>query len=242
MHAAKGLQRYADGMRRLAPWLPIVIALGTATVVTAFSPTTPWALSVSIWVCVTPYLIPMLLLAGATGVRRRSAAPPWMWQVALALALPALFVAVLPPLVLAANSAFHLAPVTPIVGDDYAAAFINVWLASVAATALWVFAAACRWVWWPRPVAAVGTTPYRLAFAPPPRESSRASRTRLHGARSGVAICLVSAGFVAFLYSLSDPQPRWNSDPISEPRSGGSRHPPGWKGDHPAAVNRGVPY
>jgi len=199
--------RYADGMRRVAPWLPIVTALGTATVVTAFSPKTPWAVSVAIWVFVTPYLIPMLLLAGATGIRRRSAAPPWMWQVALALALPALVVAVLLPLFIAAQFVFQLTIV-----EDYAAASFCVWAASVVITALWLLSAACRWVWWPRPVAAVGTPPYRLAA--PPREVPRASRIRLHGAKSGVAMCLVSVGLVAFLYALSDPQPLGGADGV----------------------------
>jgi hypothetical protein len=182
-------------MRRIAPWLPIVTALGMATVVTAFSPTTPWAVSVAIWVFVTPYLIPMLLLAAATGIRRRSAAPPWTWQVALALALPALVLAVLPPLFIAAQFVFQLTIV-----EDYAAASFCVWAASVVITALWLLCAACRWVWWPRPVAAVGTPPYRVAA--PPRDVPRASRTRLHGR---VAICLVSVGLVAFSYALSDP-------------------------------------
>lgn len=221
--AMKAMQRYADGMRRIAPWLPIVTALGAATVVTAFSPTTPWAISIAVWVSVTPYLIPMLLLAGATGVRRRSAAPPWMSRVALALALPALVLAVLPPLVVAAHFVFQLT-----IPEDYAAASICIWAASVMVTAMWVLSAACRWVWWPRPVAAVGTPPYRLAA--PPREVPRASRIGLHGAKSGVAMCLLSVGLVAFLYALSDPQPLGGADGVDwVVRGSGSadRHPGG---------------
>jgi hypothetical protein len=192
--------RYADGMRRIAPWLPIMTALGTATVVACCSPTTPWSYSAVIWPFATPYIIPMFLLASATGVRRRSGAPPWMWRVALALALPALVLAVLAPLFMTALRVFQYT-----IAEDYAVASFYVRAASVVVTALWVLAAACRWVWRPRPVAAVGAPPYRLAAAP--TRELRTSRTRWHGAKSGVATCLVSVGLVAFLYALSDPQP-----------------------------------
>jgi len=158
-------------MRRIAPWLPIAIALATLTV-GAFhaalqTEPAPW---LARWLGVlphmivlfgpVPYLVPMLLLEWAKSVRRRSAAPPVVGLGALALASPALAVAALWPLVVGVALLVDWRPVYWAL-MDHRMACVVVWSASVAAAVLWVVSAASRWVWWPRPVAVQSGGPYR---------------------------------------------------------------------------------
>ena len=55
----------------------------------------------------------------------------------------------------------HCTPVAHALLVDHRLACVAVWAASVVATALWVVGSASRWLRWPRPVAVVGTPPYR---------------------------------------------------------------------------------
>jgi hypothetical protein len=162
-------------MRRLlAPWLPLAIALGALTFTTyralnlrhiphaGLSGAVLWSLP---YVCVysyaLPYVVPMLLLWATRTVRRRSAAPPVVGWVALASAMPALIMAVWWPLDVA--RVFARDPQAPLVQaitiDNWMT--VTIWFVSIVATAMWLFAAACRWFWFPRPVALVGSPPYR---------------------------------------------------------------------------------
>jgi hypothetical protein len=158
-------------MRRIAPWLPIAIALATLSVgaLRAVAQETTegpiqWHMFVPHMILVlglVPYVIPMLLLAWAKSVRRRSAAPPVVGRGTLALALPALIVAALWPLGTGIALLVHCTPVARALLVDHRLACIAIWTASVAATALWVVGAASRWLWWPRPVAVEAAGPYR---------------------------------------------------------------------------------
>jgi hypothetical protein len=108
-----------------------------------------------------PYLVPMLLLEWAKSVRRRSAAPPVVGRGAMAIASPALAVAALWPLVVGVALLLDWRPVYWAL-MDHRLACVVVWALSVAVTMAWVVGAASKWLWWPpRPVAVVGTPPYR---------------------------------------------------------------------------------
>lgn len=161
-------------MRRIAPWLPIAIALGAVTFTTfralalqgmrpeSFSGAVVWMWAYAgLYSYAVPYAIPLLLLDVMKNVRHQSAAPPVAGGVALISALPALLIAVWWPLDVARR--FAIDPHTPLIHavtiDNWVS--ISVWFASVVTTAAWLFAAACRWYWFPRPVVIVGTPPYR---------------------------------------------------------------------------------
>jgi hypothetical protein len=150
-------------MRRIAPWLPIAIALATLTVgaLRAVAQENTLLPHVIVLFGPFPYVIPMLLLQWAKSVRRRSAAPPIVGRGALALASPALIVAALWPLGTGLALLVHCTPVAHALLADHRLACVAMWAASVAATALWVVGAASRWLWWPRPVAVEGAGPYR---------------------------------------------------------------------------------
>jgi hypothetical protein len=79
----------------------------------------------------------------------------------VALALPALVVAAAWPLVTGVALLVHCTPVARALLVDHRLACIAVWAASVTMTAIWTAGAAGRWLRWARPVAVVGTPPYR---------------------------------------------------------------------------------
>jgi hypothetical protein len=159
-------------MRRIAPWLPIAIALATLTV-GALQAVAQGTLDAAGRFPVTflphvivlfgpvPYVTPMLLLEWAKSLRRRSAAPPSVGWTAVALALPALVVAAVWPLGTGIALLGHCTPMARALLVDYRLASVAVWAVSVAVTAIWTAGAAGRWLWWARPVAVVGTPPYR---------------------------------------------------------------------------------
>ena len=158
-------------MRRIAPFLPIAIALATLAVgaiQAAVKEPTEWAFNwigllpaLIVFVGPIPYLIPILLLEWAKSVRRRSAAPPVVGRGATLLALPAITVAALWPLVTGLALLLHRTLVAHALLVDHRLACAAVWAVSVAVTATWDLAAACRWIRWARPVAVMGAGPYR---------------------------------------------------------------------------------
>jgi len=166
---------YAHSMRRVAPWLPLAIVLGALTFTTyravglkqipheSVAGALLWALP---YVCVSlyalPYVLPILLLWATRRVRLRTAAPPVVGWVALASAMPALIIAVWWPLDVA--RVFARNPRAPLIVamtvDNWMT--VTIWFVSIGATATWLFAVACRWFWFPRPVAQpIGSPPYR---------------------------------------------------------------------------------
>jgi hypothetical protein len=159
-------------MRRIAPWLPIAIALATLTVgaLQAVAQGAPDAAGrfpvfflphMIVLFGSVPYVIPMLLLAWAKSVRCRSGAPPWVGRTAVALALPALVVAVVWPLGTGIALLVHYARVAHALLVDYRLACIAAWAVSVAGSAIWVAVSAGHRNWWARPVAVGGMPPYR---------------------------------------------------------------------------------
>lgn len=157
-------------MRRIAPWLPIAIALATLTVgaLQAVAQGTIGAVNwpfflphVIVVFGPIPYVIPMLLLEWAKRVRRSSAAPPSVGRTAVALALPALVMAAVWPLGVGIALLVHGTPAARALLVDHRLACAAVWAVSVTVTMIWVARAAGRWIWWARPIAVVGTPPYR---------------------------------------------------------------------------------
>jgi hypothetical protein len=159
-------------MRRLAPWLPFVVAMlvliAAAFKAMAGDPESLGTKVAMIWwmpyvlVCAYGfvYAVPMLLLECARSVRRRSAAPPSVGRIAVALALPALFVGIVQPLGLAFAIFFRWTPMArAVIGDLPLVA--GLWALSVLATALWVLGSAIHWIWLARPAEVEGTRPYR---------------------------------------------------------------------------------
>ena len=158
--------------RRLVPWVPFVVAM-LALIAAAFKavatepeggPLTKvamvwWVPYVLVFAYGFVYVVPMLLLEWARSVRRRSAAPPSVERTAVALALPALVVAVVWPIGLAIAIFFRWAAMAEFVFVHLHAWLF--WILSVAATALWVAGSAIHWVWLARPVSVEGKPPYR---------------------------------------------------------------------------------
>jgi hypothetical protein len=158
--------------RRLVPWVPFAVAV-LALVVASYKamatepeggPLTKiamvwWMPYVLVLAYGFVYGVPMLLLELARSVRRRSAAPPSVGRTAVALALPALVVAVVWPIGLAIAILFRWSAVAEFVFVHLHAWAL--WLLSVSATALWVAGAAIHWVWLARPVSVEGRPPYR---------------------------------------------------------------------------------
>jgi hypothetical protein len=160
-------------MRRIGPWLPPIAVVHGVLALTMFRALTVWGLFVCLFSYAVPYAIPLLLLALMRRVRRHSAAPPVAGWVALVSALPALVIALWWPLGVAYRIALswplnvangfalnpHMLLNRAVTIDDWVS--VSVWFASVVTTAAWLFVAACRWYWFPRPVVVVGTPPYR---------------------------------------------------------------------------------
>lgn len=165
------MQRYASSMRRIAPWLPVAMALATLTVGALQAVAQDTTEQAPRWIVFlphmiilfgpVPYLIPMLLLEWAKSVRRRSAAPPSIVRTAVVLALPALVMAVVWPLGLGIAFLVRATAVARALLVDHRLACIAVWATSVIVTAMWGARAAGRWIWWTRPAAVVRTGPYR---------------------------------------------------------------------------------